>query len=137
MALDEIYRQRILTASKDPRNQAPIEHATCSEEGHNPLCGDRLEVALYLEDGTIAALGLRVRGCAIFNASASMMREAVEGHPLQEGLELGQQLMDAIAGKDVALPESLQPLLSLQKHRTRHRCATLPWETLMACTSDS
>ena len=137
MALDGIYRERILKASKDPRNQEGIEAATCSEEGHNALCGDRLEVTLRLEDGRIEALGLKVRGCAIFNASASMMRDSIEGSQLEESFALARDLVDAIAGKDIVLPENLQPLLSLIKHRTRHRCATLPWETLLVCGDDS
>lgn len=131
MALDQLYREIILKASKDPANQQDIDDADWRKQGHNPLCGDRLEIALKFKDDQVSALGLKVRGCAIFNASAAFMRQIVEAAPLHQSQMVAQALLKAIAGERVELPETLAPLLSLQQHRSRHRCATLPWETLL------
>jgi nitrogen fixation NifU-like protein len=84
--MEDLYREVILDHYKNPRGHGVIEHADASAEGMNPLCGD--EVAIYVafdEDGeTIDEVKFSGRGCAISQASTSMLMEMVKGRTAAE-----------------------------------------------------
>jgi nitrogen fixation protein NifU and related proteins len=84
--LDDLYREVILDHYKNPRGHGVIEDADAQAEGFNPLCGD--EVSIYVqfaEDGeTIDEVKFSGRGCAISQASTSMLMEMVEGRTATE-----------------------------------------------------
>jgi nitrogen fixation protein NifU and related proteins len=83
---DDLYREVILDHYKNPRGHGVIEDADAQAEGFNPLCGD--EVSIYVqfaEDGeTIDEVKFSGRGCAISQASTSMLMEMVEGRTADE-----------------------------------------------------
>jgi nitrogen fixation NifU-like protein len=83
--MDQLYREFILDHYKNPRNFGELEGATHHFHDTNPLCGD--EITMYLlvgEDGKVHDVHFTGRGCAISQASASLLTEDVKGKPLDE-----------------------------------------------------
>src|ERR1700760_3041393 len=79
-ALRELYQEVILDHSRHPRHYGPLADANHKAEGHNPLCGDRVTIYLKLDaDGRVADIGFEGKGCAISQASASMMTDLLKG----------------------------------------------------------
>ena len=128
-----LYREAILEHARHPRNAAPVADPQARARAANPLCGDELELTLALEAGTIRAIGVQVRGCAIAQASASLMSEAVQGRSLAEAAALGERFLQVMGGEGAELPaalESLRPLESVRQHRSRIACTLLAWTAL-------
>ncbi|WP_436903400.1 Fe-S cluster assembly sulfur transfer protein SufU [Halovenus halobia] len=77
----DMYRQQILDHYKNPRNYGEIEEATFTHVGENPMCGDTIEMDVVLDDDetTIEHVAFRGDGCAISQASASMLSEKLQG----------------------------------------------------------
>jgi nitrogen fixation protein NifU and related proteins len=82
--MDDFYRENILDHYKNPRNHGHIDHPSAAAEGVNPLCGDELSVELKVEDGIVTDLRYNGRGCAISQASASMLSDVVMGKPIDQ-----------------------------------------------------
>ncbi|MBT8429174.1 MAG: SUF system NifU family Fe-S cluster assembly protein, partial [Gammaproteobacteria bacterium] len=102
--------------------------------GANPRCGDEIEVGLYLQDGHLAKVKFRGRGCSVCIASSSMMTEAVQGHSTSEARQLCfdmQAWFEKGEGFELAEPpESLQALSAVRAYPARRRCVLLSWEAL-------
>ena len=79
---DDIYREIILDHYRNPRNKGRISDADVSIHDSNPLCGDEIDIHLRVDDDTIKDIKFEGRGCAISQASASMLTEMVHGKPL-------------------------------------------------------
>ena len=75
--LSDLYQEVILDHNRRPRNFCALADATHQAEGYNPLCGDRLNLFLKLDDGIITDIGFQGSGCAISKASASLMTAVV------------------------------------------------------------
>jgi nitrogen fixation protein NifU and related proteins len=88
--MDDFYRENILDHYKNPRNHGHIDHPSAVAEGVNPLCGDELAIELKVEDGIVTDVRYNGRGCAISQAAASMLSDAVKGKPLKELSEIGK-----------------------------------------------
>ena len=86
MAFDQMYREVILDHYKNPRGHGVIEHPDAQAEGVNPLCGDEVSIFVqFAEDGeTIDEVKFSGRGCAISQASTSMLMEMVKGRKASE-----------------------------------------------------
>ena len=85
MPLDELYKDIILDHYEYPRNKGSIEGTACTcAGGDNPICGDSFDVCILLDNDHVEAIAFEGRGCAISQASASMMTEAVEGKAVAE-----------------------------------------------------
>ena len=82
--LRELYQEVILDHGRSPRNFGPLDGANRKGHGHNPLCGDKLDVHVKLTDGVVEDVKFEGAGCAISTASASMMTEAIKGKPIAE-----------------------------------------------------
>ena len=80
----------ILDHNRRPRNFGPLAAATHRANGHNPLCGDRLTLALDVKDGVIADVKFEGNGCAISKASASLMTDAIKGKTTDDATTLFQ-----------------------------------------------
>jgi nitrogen fixation NifU-like protein len=89
--MDDFYRENILDHYRNPRNSGHMEHPSASADGVNPLCGDELSVELEVEDGTVTDVRYNGRGCAISQAAASMLSEAIKGRKLDEIRDLGKE----------------------------------------------
>jgi nitrogen fixation protein NifU and related proteins len=129
--LEDMYKAIILEHYKTPRNKGHLEHPTVTQSGHNPTCGDQLELELMVEDGLIKDVRFDGRGCAISQASASLMTQAIKGKPVTEALEIGSKFQAMIRGEepDASLGD-LTALQGVSKLHARVKCATLAWQTL-------
>ena len=88
--MDDFYRENILDHYKNPRNHGHINDPSASAEGVNPLCGDELAIELKVEDGIVTDVRYNGRGCAISQAAASMLSDAVKGKPLEDLAQIGK-----------------------------------------------
>ncbi len=95
MSMD--YREYILDHYRDPRNYGELEAPDVHSEDVNPLCGDQLAMDLQVEGDRVTAVRFQGRGCAISQATASMLSEMIEGHTLAEVIALGKDdVLDAL-----------------------------------------
>lgn len=131
--LDDLYQEVILDHGRRPRNHGPLEGATHRAEGHNPLCGDRFEVELRVEDDIIQEVRFQGSGCAISTASASLMTEALRGRPLGDYETLFSSVHDLVTGTPVE--GDLGKLVvfgGVAGFPMRVKCAILAWHTARA-----
>lgn len=139
MSLDNLrnlYQQVILERYKKPRYRGQTNPVHRYQKGHNPSCGDTIELTVQLnEAGTeIAEVKFEGEGCAISIASADLMAEAMRGKTVQQALEMVQQFQEMMKGK-VEFPKELRKLNVMQgvaQFPVRIKCATLTWHTLRA-----
>jgi nitrogen fixation protein NifU and related proteins len=96
--MDDFYKENILDHYRHPRNAGKLEHPTHSHEEHNPLCGDVIQMDLHVnEDNIIDEVAFAGKGCAISQASASMLTEMIQGKTLEEAKEIGkEQILEAL-----------------------------------------
>ena len=131
-----LYQEVILDHNRKPRNYGTLEHASHHAEGHNPLCGDHISVALNLEGESIDAIAFQGESCAICKASASMMTSAVKGKTRANAEILIQEFLAMATGKlDLDSPNQIGRLAVFSgvcDLPTRVKCAILPWHTLHA-----
>ncbi|GIW09842.1 MAG: iron-sulfur cluster assembly scaffold protein NifU [Dehalococcoidia bacterium] len=131
--LEELYREIILDHYRSPRNRGELSDADARARGRNPVCGD--DVTLYLKvcEGTITAARSTGNGCAISQASSSILSQAVVGRSLEEALGLVAAVEGMMRGGPVPEGPQLDDLAALEgvrKFPARIKCALLAWETL-------
>ena len=121
--MDDLYRDYILEHYRQPHNFGVVEDADASYEGSNPLCGDRITLMLGVSNGVVDRVGFTGRGCAISQASASLLTDEIKGKPL----------------KDVAAfrADDLLDLLGIEISPARLKCAMLSHETLHNALAES
>ena len=135
--LRDLYEEVILDHNRNPRNfgRRPVA-CNRSAQGHNPLCGDEVEVSMTLrEDGVIEDIAFSGEGCAISTASASMMTQALKGRTGAEAKSLFDAMHAALvkdAPPDLDRIGKLGALLGVKDFPMRVKCATLPWHTMEA-----
>ncbi len=137
--LRAIYQEVILDHYRKPRNFHLLDAATGEARGHNPLCGDRINVYLVVRDGRVADIAFQGAGCAISTASASLMTEAVKGRTLDEARALFDRFHDMMTGEgegERADLGKLEALSGVRQIPIRVKCATLAWHTLKAALED-
>jgi nitrogen fixation NifU-like protein len=88
--MDDFYRDYILDHYRNPRNFGSLEHSDAEAEDLNPLCGDQIRMQLKLDDGVVQDVRFSGRGCAISQASASMLTETVKGMKLADVAKLSK-----------------------------------------------
>ena len=121
--MDDLYRDYILEHYRRPHNFGVLEHANAAHEGANPLCGDRITLQLRLADGKIAGVGFTGRGCAISQASASLLTDEIKGKPVVDAASLtSQDVLD---------------LLGIEISPARLKCALLSLDTLQHALADA
>jgi nitrogen fixation protein NifU and related proteins len=136
VSLDELYRDVILDHYSHPRNRGVAQPADATREGANPMCGDEIRVSLRVRDGVIEDVRFDGKGCAISQASASMMTEQLKGKPVAEANRLIAEfkaMMHTPAGTESPGEDELGDLVALsgvRKFPVRVKCATLSWITL-------
>jgi nitrogen fixation NifU-like protein len=136
--LDSLYKDIILEHYKRPRNRGSLAGATHTQEGINPSCGDELTLYLRVEGGIVREARFEGEGCAISQAAASMMTQALRGRSVEEATALSAAFKAMIHGEEPsdALGD-LQLLQGISKLHARVKCATLPWVTLDAALAQS
>lgn len=135
MELNELYTQIITENSRSTENRHAVVNATHVLEGVNPSCGDDITLELRVENGVIADAGFVGQGCAISQASASLMIDLIKGRTVGDAQKLTGLFLKMIKGEPVepkALDE-LEDAAALQgiSHiPARVKCAVLSWHTL-------
>lgn len=113
--MDDLRREIILDHARNPRFPGVLEPADIDHEESNPLCGDRLRLTLQLDAaGRIAAVAWDGEGCAISQASASMLAERILGLPLGEARSLTREEMLDMIGIPLAMNRVKCGLLPLK-----------------------
>jgi nitrogen fixation NifU-like protein len=147
--LKALYREVILEHYKQPRNarqlwdpqQGPGPAGARESLCKNPSCGDRIKVQLCIEDGKITRIGFQGTGCAISQASASMMTEAVKGQDLERVRairgEVRRMIVEGIETLDVDLLGDLLTLQGVAKLHARVKCALCGWSALDAALAQT
>ena len=100
----DMYRQQILDHYKNPRNYGEIESATFTHVGENPMCGDTIEMDVVLseDEQTVERVAFRGDGCAISQASASMLSEKLQGMPVADLREMDRDDIIDMLGVDIS-----------------------------------
>lgn len=135
MDVRELYREVILDHNRNPRNAGRLEPADAEALGHNPLCGDSLDLTLRLEGERITDVRFRGEGCAISVASASLMTEAIRGRTIAEATALFDEVhaLLTVPGHEPAPTlGKLMALAGVREYPARVKCAALGWRTLQA-----
>lgn len=129
--LDSLYQGLILEHYKRPHHHGSLDDANVVEEGVNPSCGDELRLYLRIESDRIVDVRFEGEGCAISQASASMMTDAIKGRDLAGARTLSDSFKAMIQGDPPAAElGDLTLLRGVSKLHARVKCATLPWTTL-------
>ena len=114
--MDDLYRDYILEHYKHPRNSGVLEPADVSYSDNNPLCGDEISMTLRLSDGRVTDVRFKGKGCAISQASASILTENIKG-----------QTVDALRR---LTSEQVIDDLGVQVTPARRKCALLGLKVL-------
>lgn len=134
----ELYQQLIIDHSRSPRNLGSLPGANCRAEGRNPLCGDHCKVHVEVENKELKDIRFEGQGCAISQASSSLMTDLVKGKSVGEAHELAHEFYRLVKGegtlsdKEVKHLDKLVALSGVSHFPVRVKCATLPWHTLEA-----
>jgi len=134
--LEDLYREIILDHYKSPRNRGTLEPPAIRTEGHNPLCGDEIEVYIAIENDVVSDIKISGQGCSISQSSASMMSAAIKGKPIAEVRALIHRFKHMMSIEDLEEPDTSAPLGDLEalqgvvKFPVRIKCAVLAWNTL-------
>ncbi|MGH6989712.1 MAG: Fe-S cluster assembly sulfur transfer protein SufU [Stellaceae bacterium] len=140
MDLRDLYQDIVLDHGQHPRNFHALDHPSHVANGHNPLCGDRVTVYVELDGDNIKEVSFEGRGCAISQASASLMTEILKGKTLAEADALFKSFHAKVTGgEETSLPEDLEedaerlePLTGVKTYPARVKCATLAWHAFEA-----
>ena len=137
--VDELYREVILDHFRRPRNVGELPDAQIRAEGTNPLCGDEMAFWLKLSEGRIREVRFRGTGCAISQASASMLGEALTGKTLEDAARLIHALKALMQSGTVAPGVELgdlELLSGVRKFPVRVKCAALSWNVVAQGLAD-
>lgn len=117
--MDDFYKENILDHYRNPRHAGTLDNPTHSHEEHNPLCGDVIRIDLHVnQDNIVDQVAFQGRGCAISQASASMLTELIEGMPLDEVKQISK--------------DDILEMLGIEIGPVRMKCALLSLKTLKA-----
>ena len=134
--LDEVNRYIVEDHCRNPRNVEPISGFNAEANIDNPFCGDEVTVQLRIDDGVVSAIFVYGSGCAITQASASMMGEAVEGKhrsEIAESATIMRRMLTEGESPDGDDADAIGDAISLRdvsRFPVRIKCALLAWATL-------
>ena len=134
--LEDLYQEIILDHHRNPRNHRLLEQPDLEAKGFNPFCGDQVTLTAMLDShGQISAIGLSGQGCAISQASASIMGELLKGKTLAEAQVLSGLFHAVMQGKEPTAEDEealgeLAALEGVKRFPVRIKCALLGWSTL-------
>ena len=139
MELKQLYQDIILEHGKSPRNFGKCEKYTHKAKGHNPLCGDQVQVYLKMNElKKVEDLSFEGSGCAISIASTSIMTELVKGKSLEIAKKIIEEFLQMITNTaetkldyfDEDQKIKIMSLSGVKQYPMRVKCATLAWHTL-------
>ena len=135
--LDVLYQEIVLDHYRRPRNQTLVASPDLKAEGFNPFCGDQVVLTASLDpDGRIAQVGFNGNGCAISQASASMLTDVLKGRTVDDARALVARFKGVMQGEELTEEEEdalgdLAVLQGVREFPVRVKCALLAWTTLL------
>ncbi|PKH02664.1 SUF system NifU family Fe-S cluster assembly protein [Psychromonas sp. MB-3u-54] len=139
--LRALYQEVIIDHGRHPRNFKKLDHPSYTQEGYNPLCGDRLTLYLRIADNKIIDASFEGQGCAISMAASSLMTERIKNMPVTEARQLFDAFQNLVTQPDP--PKKIREYLGkltvlggVRDFPVRIKCATLPWHALNACLNN-
>lgn len=140
--ITSLYQEVVIDHARRPRNFHELKAASRTVEAVNPLCGDQLTLYVQMVDGAIADISFKGNGCAISQASASLMTMATKGLQHDEALALFTRVhtMLTTEAEDDEPPVEVGKLVVLSgvwEYPTRVKCATLAWQALRSALDDA
>lgn len=135
MDLNSIYTQLIMEHNKSVHNKKDLDNPDISERGHNPSCGDDIILQLKLDKNKIVDASFSGHGCAISQASTSIMIDLVKGLQVKDALYLVETFIGMIK-KEISNENELEKLedavafQNISNMPARVKCAVLAWHTL-------
>lgn len=133
--LDELYTDLIMEHSNSKHNRKILDNADIKEYGHNPNCGDDIELYIKFDEEIIQDLSFTGSGCAISQASTSIMIDLLKGKTKSEALEIIELFLEMIKRKELTeeeidLLEDASIFANIANMPARVKCAVLAWHTL-------
>ncbi len=130
--LTELYQQVILDHNRRPRNRGKLPTANRVAHGDNPTCGDQCNVYLRLEGDRIAEISFDGSGCAISQASASLMTTQLKGKTAGEANKLYADFHEIVtSGREPEEISDLAAFAGVHAFPARIKCATLGWHAAL------
>jgi nitrogen fixation NifU-like protein len=134
MDLEELYQEVILDHSRRPRNFGVLENADVLVHGDNPSCGDEIHLGVHFgAEGKLEEIKFSGQGCAISQASASMMTMKLKGKSREEAAEMARIFKNLVTSEQAERSKSLgdlQLLEGVRKFPQRVKCAMLAWRAI-------
>ena len=131
---EDLYREIIIEHSGNGKNRGRLPECTHCHMGHNPLCGDEIELQLIVENGKINDVKFDGEGCSISQASASMLADELIGKSVHEAEKLHTAFLEWMKNRnqdEPALPiGDLEAFAGVRQYPVRIKCALLAWTTL-------
>ena len=130
--MDELYEAIILDHYRSPRNTAAVEEPDIDLEVNNPFCGDEFHIQLKVEDDAVSEVGITGRGCAISQASASLLADLVKGKSAADVESAVDAVRRLLKGEEITDAEAdilgdIEALGGVRKFPVRIKCALLSW----------
>ena len=130
--MDELYEAIILDHYRSPRNTETIDEPDIDLEVNNPFCGDEFHIQLKVDDDSVSQVGITGRGCAISQASASLLAELVKGKSASEVESAVDAVRRLLKGEEITEAEAdilgdIEALGGVRKFPVRIKCALLSW----------
>lgn len=141
-ALDALYQEVILDHYRRPRNFREMPDASCSAEGKNPSCGDKVTIWVKFDGERVSEVSFQGEGCAISKASASLMTQAVKGRSRAEATEIFDNVHRLVTTGATGSADAtkslgqLRALAGVSKFPSRVKCASLAWHALKSAMDD-
>lgn len=133
--ITDIYNDLIMEHSMNSYNKKKLENPTCCEIGHNPNCGDEIEIQIKLNENIIEDMAFTGHGCAISQASTSIMIDTLKGKTIEEAKDIIKTFIDMIK-REVKNEDDLKKLedaiafKNISNMPARVKCALLAWHTI-------
>ena len=137
-SLRELYQDVILDHHRKPRNRREMPEASAHASGHNPLCGDRVSVFVKMDGDVLQDVSFVGSGCAISQASASMMTDCLKGRTRADVARVASAFQQLVTDEHAAMPEGddtiekLEAFAGVRDFPSRVKCASLAWHALRA-----
>ena len=133
--LNDVYNELIMEHSMNSYNKKELENADFQEVGHNPNCGDEITLEVKLDGNIIKDMAFTGHGCAISQASTSIMIDTLKGKTVSEAKEIIKIFIDMIK-REIKNEEDLKKLedaiafKNVSNMPARVKCALLAWHTM-------
>ncbi len=136
--LSDVYNDLIMEHSMNSYNKKELEGAACCKMGHNPNCGDEIKLEVKINGDTIEDLAFTGHGCAISQASTSIMIDTLRGKKIEEAKEIVKTFIEMIKRetKDENELKKLEDAIAfknISNMPARVKCALLAWHTIEEC----